>query len=370
MDSQIAPGAPASDQGNIGDESGAHSEAASGTSLSRSLVWIGLGGLAIWILLPFLAAAAWACVLANVTWPVHLRLRRWLPSSPAWVAIASTCLVTLGISAPLFGLMFWLREDLALVSGLLNAYMDRGFADVLDGLARMPIVGQVVHDYIGHNSEGSSSLRDVVKEWAALGTGEVLSVLGDVGRNAAKLGMTIVFLFLIYLYGDLLERALRSGLRRSVGVLGSTWLQIAASANRAVVISVLLSALLQGIVAGVGYWLVGFEVSLLLGVATGAASLMPILGTSLVLGPASLAQFADGHPGKALFLIAWGAVLVHPTDNILRPLLVSAAIRLPFLLVLGGIIGGLSAFGLIGVVLGPVLLAVAWNAAREVGIAS
>jgi predicted PurR-regulated permease PerM len=103
----------------------------------------------------------------------------------------------------------------------------------------------------------------------------------------------------------------------------------------------------------------------LLGALTAAASIVPVVGTLLVMAPASLALFATGHLWPALGLIAWGTLLVHPVDNVLRPLLISNATKLPFLLVMFGVLGGLAAFGLIGVFIGPIALALAVAVWRE-----
>jgi len=96
-----------------------------------------------------------------------------------------------------------------------------------------------------------------------------------------------------------------------------------------------------------------------LGALTGLLSVVPVLGTAFVWGPIGIELLIAGHVWKGVILLAWGTLLVHPTDNVLRPLLISSAARVPFLLVMLGALGGLAAFGLVGVFVGPVLLGIA-----------
>jgi len=328
-------------------------------------LWAGVVIAACWILAPFLSALAWACILAHVTWPMHARLTRRIPGWPRTSAVLSTAVVAIAVVVPLIGISAALRTDTAAVSHLVGAYLDRGMNDVLDSASRIPVAGPALHDWFSGRLDTDASLRDFLGQWAAQGLGALLGLLGGVGRNLAKFGLAIIFLYVLYRHGEELTGALRTALRKGSGSGGERWMRIAAAANRAVMLSLLLAAVLQGIVAGLGYWLVGLEAPLLLGFATALASLLPMVGTFLVWGPASLVLLSSGHPLAALSLLAWGTLLVHPLDNVLRPLFISSAVDLPFLLVFLGVVGGIAAFGLVGIVVGPVVLSVCWRMARE-----
>lgn len=328
-------------------------------------VWACIAIAAFWILAPFLSALAWACILAHVTWPMHSRLMRMMPTLPKTGAVLSTAAVATAVVLPLVSLSAWLRADTAAVAHLVGGYLDRGMHDVLDSVTGIPFIGPAIHDWFADRIGTDASVRDFLKQWAAEGTGALLSVLGGVGRNAARFGLAIIFLYVLYRHGEEVIAALGKALRKTAGAEGERWIRVAAAANRAVMLSLLLAAVLQGIVAGIGYWLVGIEASLLLGFATAVASLLPMAGTFLVWGPASLVLLSTGHPLAALSLLAWGTLLVHPLDNVLRPLFISSAVNLPFLLVFLGVVGGIAAFGLVGLVIGPVVLSVCWSMARE-----
>lgn len=328
-------------------------------------VWACAAIAACWILAPFLSALAWACILAHVTWPMHSRLMRRIPALPKTGAVLSTTAVATAVVLPLVSLSAWLRTDTAAIAHLIGGYLDRGMNDVLDSATAIPLIGPAIHDWFADRIGTDASLRDFLKQWASEGLGALLSVLGGVGRNAARFGLAIIFLYVLYRHGEEVIAALRRALRKAAGAEGERWIRVAAAANRAVMLSLLLAAVLQGIVAGIGYWLVGIEAPLLLGFATAVASLLPMVGTFLVWGPASLVLLSTGHALAALALLAWGTLLVHPLDNFLRPLFISSAVDLPFLLVFLGVVGGIAAFGLVGLVIGPVVLSVCWSMASD-----
>lgn len=329
----------------------------------RPACWL-LAVLAAWILLPFLSAIAWACILAHATWPVHARIARSLPGGARSHALVSTCLVTLAGIVPALVLAWSIRSNLAIAMSWVNANLDRDVRDVLDTAARVPWVGPLAHDWFDGQASELTSVRDLLHQWSAQVLAGLIRLVGDIGRNAFRFALTVCFLFLLYLEGDRIAAAVRAAGRRSMGEQADAWLRVCAQANRAMMVSVLLVALIQGLVATTGYWLVGFRAPLLLGFATAVTSLVPVVGTLLVWGPASVVLLSMGEVWPAVGLVAWGTLLIHPIDNVLRPWLVSGAVRLPFLLVFLGVVGGLAAAGLVGIVLGPMILAVGWEACR------
>ena len=143
-----------------------------------------------------------------------------------------------------------------------------------------------------------------------------------------------------------------------VGERVDLYLCAAGNMSRAIVISVIFAALVQGLIAALGYWLIDVNAPGLLGLATGLASVVPVFGTVLIWGPICAGLLLDGQYLQALGLIAWGVFLIHPADNLIRPLLISNVTSTPILLTMFGVLGGLAAFGLVGLFVGPVILAV------------
>lgn len=195
--------------------------------------------------------------------------------------------------------------------------------------------------------------------------GALAGVLGGLGRSLAKILLTLLLLFFFYRDGDTIARELGHAAKRLFGNPYVRYVRTAGAITRAIFFGTIVSAAAQGLVAGTGYRLAGLSAPALLGALTSVLSVIPLVGTSLVWLPIAIALVVAGAWGKGLFLLAWGMLLVHPTDNLLRPLLVSNAAKLPFLLVALGAIGGMTAFGLVGVFAGPILLGLALQLWRQ-----
>jgi len=151
---------------------------------------------------------------------------------------------------------------------------------------------------------------------------------------------------------------------RWLGESARGYIQAVGVTVRAVVFGIVLTALAQGLLAGLGYWVAGVSAPVLWGVITALVSLIPFVGPVVWIG-LSLGLLAHGETQAALGLFLWGALVVSWVDNLIRPLVISGPTKIPFLLVFLGVIGGLNAFGLIGLFLGPVLLAVSVAIWRE-----
>jgi predicted PurR-regulated permease PerM len=189
-----------------------------------------------------------------------------------------------------------------------------------------------------------------------------------VGRNALKFAFAILFLFFVYRDGEAFLAQLRRVVAGALGGQLERTLQVAGDMSRAITQSLVLVALVQGLFAGIGYFVVGVGAPVLLGFITALASLIPMFGTFVVWGTVSAWLAATGHWWQGLALLAWGTLLINPVDNVLRPWLLSSAMRMPFLVALIGVLGGLSSFGFVGLFVGPVILAVAlvlWNAGER-----
>ncbi|MCA1825557.1 MAG: AI-2E family transporter [Myxococcales bacterium] len=128
---------------------------------------------------------------------------------------------------------------------------------------------------------------------------------------------------------------------------------------RAILLSTGLLSVYQGVSAGIGYWIFGVDSPIVWASLTGVASIMPAVGTALVWVPVGVAMMATGHVGKGLGVLAWGGVVVvFVADYVLRPKLVGTRIKMNDLLVFIAIFGGIEAFGILGIVLGPIAVAV------------
>jgi predicted PurR-regulated permease PerM len=177
--------------------------------------------------------------------------------------------------------------------------------------------------------------------------------------------MAALTLFFLYRDGDTLWRQIRKAAMRFGLHEFDRYAQAAGRMTRSVLVGFVLVALIQGVVAAIGYRIVGVSAFVLLGALTAALSLIPLFGTALVWGPLAVWLLINGEIWQGIVMLSWGIFLVHPIDNLLHPLLISGQARAPFLLVLFGVLGGLAAFGLVGLFVGPIILRLAELAWQE-----
>jgi predicted PurR-regulated permease PerM len=153
-------------------------------------------------------------------------------------------------------------------------------------------------------------------------------------------------------------------LRRFLGRRVDGYIVAIGNTTTAVLYGLVLTALAQGILAGLGYWFAGVRAPVLFGAFTALIALMPF-GTPFVWGSLGAWLLFTGHTLEGIGLLLWGTLVVSSVDNLIRPLVISSATHIPFLLVMFGVIGGLAAFGLIGMFIGPVIVAVLLAVWRE-----
>lgn len=320
-------------------------------------------GLTFWVLSPFFASLAWAGILAYVTWPLHQRLLDRLPERQNLVAL----LMTLGVAAtlllPLAWVMFAVAMDVAAATATFKQIMVQGLPPLPSGVRTWPAGEWIASQYQRIQSD-PAWVRAQIGMLGLNDAASLKALAGGVGRNAAKFGLAVFALFFLYLHGDSVLAQFRGVATRWLGEAARGYIQAVGVTVRAVVFGIVLTALAQGMLAGLGYWVAGIEAPALWGAITALVSLIPFVGPVVWIG-LSLGLLAHGETQAALGLFLWGALVVSWVDNLIRPLVISGPTRIPFLLVFLGVLGGLHAFGLIGLFLGPVLLAVSVAIWRE-----
>lgn len=335
---------------------------------ARRIVFVlllsGLLLLAYAVLQPFIVPAAWAAIMAYTTWPLNLRLRRALGGRPAIAATLMTLLLTVAIVLPLIWLMFLLRSELTGAYGALTEFLSQGPRQLPAALASVPWIGEWLQQWLDELTRSPDALRHQIGEWVEQRTGELLELLGGVGRNVIKLGVAALTVLFIYRDGDVMLQQARRVLQRFVGPRTDDYVAAIGSTTKAVVYGLLLAAVGQGALSAVGYWGAGVRAPLTLGVLTAAIALVP-WGAPLVWGTIGGWLVISGRTVEGVGLLLWGMLVVSWIDNLLRPLVISGASRVPFLLVMFGVLGGVAAFGLIGLFVGPVILAVVMAVWRE-----
>jgi len=197
----------------------------------------------------------------------------------------------------------------------------------------------------------------------------IVTTVGDLGRNLAGAGLALFALFFFYRHGSALLSQIERATHRLAGKRVHAMLLPLGQTVRAVTYGMLLTALAQGALATLGYWVAGLGAPVLLGAATTLLALVPF-GAPIVYVPVSAWLLVQGRPLAGLLLLAWGILVVSTVDNLIRSWFISGTTRVPFLLVFLGVLGGLATFGAIGLFVGPVtitLLLVLWREWTEAG---
>jgi predicted PurR-regulated permease PerM len=337
-------------------------------TLRRVLLALLLGALVFVcavLLQPMLVPAVWAAILAYASWPLYHRLRRPFGRRHTLAALAMTLLAGVVLVVPMFWLGILLEEELARAYQAIVAYRPGEPGPMSEVLRAAPWLSAWLQAAADRMAGNPAMFRDTLVDWAQHSRAELLGVIGGVGRNVARLFLTLLTVFFLYRDGEALLAQATRIVHRFFGDELNRHIGAAARTTRAVVYGLLIAALVQGIVGGIGYAIFGVGAPVLLGGLTALSSIVPIVGTVLVWGSVGAWLMLTGHLWPGIGLLLWGALLVYPADNVIRPLLISSATQIPFLLVMFGVIGGLAAFGLMGLFIGPVVLAIATALWRE-----
>jgi predicted PurR-regulated permease PerM len=320
----------------------------------QAIVFVALGGVLAWlgwmVLHPMVGPLTWALALAVLATPLYEWLARKLKRKTLAAAL-TTLLVAIAISVPTgFAVREVAHEAAGAAAKVQKAVKDKSWREVVD---RFPGVKSVTN-LLSSVTDPQEQLDKLAEHLPTL---LFNTVSGSLGFAA---GVTIAHLLLFFFLRDR-ERML-GGLRRmlplSDGESGGLF-NCVADTVLAVLYGTLAVALVQGALGALMFWLLDLPAPILWGCAMAALAIVPVIGTALVWGPAALFLLMNGDPGKALILVAWGAVVVGLVDNLLQPLIVKDRMHLHFVPVFLSMLGGLAAFGASGIILGPVLLSVA-----------
>lgn len=312
----------------------------------------------------FVVPVAWAGILAYVSWPWYTALRQRLPGRDQLSAVLMTSLLSVVLVLPLIWVVLMMDAEISLLYRQISARLAQGPVTLPPWLHNLPVLGNTLETFI-NNISGDPEVRNgQLKAWAEVGLQHLGGIADLVGKNIAKMVFAIFTLFFFYRDGDELLAQIRRVLYRGFGERIEPYLGAMGNTTRAVVTGLGLTAMIQGVLAGLGYWVGGVPSPVFLGMITTIVALIPF-GPLLGWGGVVLWLLGTGHLLAAAGLGIWGIVVVSWVDNFVRPMLISKTSQIPFLLVLFGVLGGLGAFGMIGLFLGPVILALAMAVWRE-----
>jgi predicted PurR-regulated permease PerM len=317
-----------------------------------------------WIALPFLSALLWATMIVISTWPLLLRIqsalggRRGLATASMTIALLLVLLIPLSLS---FGALFGNIDNIVAKANSLKTYQ---LPPPPDWVERIPIRGPALAaEWQQIAAEGPGSLGTRVAPYTGKALRWLGAQIGGLGGMILQFLLIVIISGILYTHGETAANGVRKFTMRLAGANGEKAAILAASTIRGVAMGVIVTAVVQTVIAGVGLVLASIPGA---GLITAAIFILCLaqLGPILVLIPAVIWKFHVGSSLGGFVLLAF-SVVACTIDNVLRPVLIKKGADLPLILIFAGVIGGMISFGIMGIFVGPVILAVTFVLVKE-----
>lgn len=311
---------------------------------------------ALWLMHGFIPALLWAVVIAIATWPLRVTIAQKFKLGDKAVAAIMTATVAALLFFPIVYALILAASDLGALTRWIMGAQKTGIA-VPGWISMIPEVGDQAASW------WSANLADPVGLSVFLGNGDnawLKDFAQALGVQAAHRLITLIFtvvtLFFLYEGGDDLSRKTLLLLEKLTGEIGKRYGLQAATAIRATVNGVVLVGLAEGLLIGLSYWIAGAPHAAILGLSTGALAMIPFAAPLIFTG-VSVVLMVQGSMVASACVFVFGMLVLGIGDHVVRPRIIGGSVKLPFLWVLFSILGGVEVFGLIGLFVGPALMA-------------
>jgi len=326
-----------------------------------------IGGLivaAFWVLRPFLGAIVWATLIVVPTWPMMLRVQARLRNRRSYAVAVMTLALLLVLVAPLMLAIGTVVDNAEVISGWAKSLAHFSLPPPPDWVGKLPLIGEkIAQMWDQAAASGMQELAAKATPYAGSVGKWFAAEIGGVGLVLVQFLLTVVIAAILYATGeDAAATTLRFG-RRLGGERGEQAVRLAGEAIRGVALGVVVTAVVQSLLGGIGLAISGVPFAALL---TGLMLFLCLaqLGPTLVLAPAVIWLYWTGNTVWGTVLLVF-AIIAGTIDNVVRPILIRMGADLPLLLIFAGVIGGLISLGLIGIFVGPVVLAVAYKLLQD-----
>jgi len=310
----------------------------------------------LFVLYPFLAAVLFAAVICISTWPVYGWLHGKLGRRDTLAAAVMTLILLLGMVVPTIFLAASLGDALHMMIGKIRPWLDEGIGEPPVWVANLPVIGEQIVDYWHRLQDNREEMLNLLRRSYEPVRNMAMASISLVGNGILQLVLVVFIGFFFYRDGLSLANRVSGAARRLAGDLGTELLNLTRATVTGVMVGIVGTAVAQAVVALLGFLIAGVPGAMLLAMATFFLSMVPI-GPPLLWGGAAFWLYDQGEIAWAVFMVAYGAMVISSVDNFVKPILISRTASLPILLIALGVFGGILAFGFIGIFLGPALLA-------------
>ncbi len=309
------------------------------------------------ILSGFLGPLSYAALLAFILWPLHARLRHWLGNRQGLAAGLMTAATLLLVVAPAFYLLTVITRESVNLYEDLRIFVTSGRVQEIADQLRASRLGQLVHDLAPRLNIDVPAVAVSASQTIS---GFLVAQAPEAAANLLRLLINFFFaafaMFFFFRDGDRMVRALRDLVPMAAADKDAIVARFGETLS-AVVLGSVLTAAAQGILGGIMYWALGVPFSVLLAGATAFLSLLPF-GGPVVWSGVTIYLFATGEYVRAAIMLGWGALVISSADNFIRPLIIGGRTHIPTVFLFFGILGGLQAYGFLGMFLGPAVIAI------------
>ncbi|WP_156328223.1 MULTISPECIES: AI-2E family transporter [unclassified Massilia] len=332
--------------------------------LTGVLALVVLVGGALIVVAPFVTALLWGAILAFSTYRPYLRLAGALGGRRAIAAVLIMLAILVLLIGPVVyaGTAFATRVPELVLA--VQARLGSGMPTLPNWVIQLPLVGPRLEDAWEAVATRNPEVLVRIRQLAAPFFGAVLGAALSVVQGIGLLILSVLFAAFFYLSGESLGGALQGAMRRIAGTQAPVLLALIGGTVKGVVYGILGTSLAQAVLCAVGYWIAGLPSPVLLGLLTFFLAVIPG-GPLLVIIPGAIWLVQQGAGGWAVFLVVWTLAVGLSIDNVLKPIIIGRSSHVPFILIMLGVLGGAAAFGLLGVFVGPTLLAVAHAVLRD-----
>jgi predicted PurR-regulated permease PerM len=317
------------------------------------------------VLRPFALAILWAAILCFVTWPLRELLLKWFHGKRNLTALLMTFMLLLVLFIPFLVVGLTLTDNIRTGLQWLDTHKDTALLPPPAWVEKIPFAGAKISEYWSNMAQNAEPVLTRLKPWFQETGMWLLRHSIDFAQGVFTLAMSVLISFFLYRDGEGIIASLRKAFQRISGDYAQHLMEVVQTTVRSIVYGTIGTALAQGVLAGIGFVLAGVPSPMLLATFTFILGFIPF-GPPVIWIIASVWLFAEGHTGWGVFMVLYGIFGISGVDNIIKPYIISRGSKLSFIVTFIGVLGGIAAFGFIGVFIGPTLLAIGYSLTHEI----